>query len=237
MNIVVLISANAEWEAVKPLFPDTLISHSPFGEILHLTPDNLKPDTLHLTLYHSGWGKISSAAVMQYVIDHEAPDLVVNLGTCGGFDGCVEQGDVILVDKTFVYDIVELMETDDITPFYASALDLSWLPEPYPYPVRRGILASADSDLLPDRIPLLKSKGAIAADWETGALAWVAQKNNARLLILRTVSDVVGEHGSDAYGGIEVFQIRCRDIMKQLFDQLPGWLKTISIACSSPRSE
>lgn len=222
MKTAVLISANAEWEATKPLFPAVPVGNSPFGETLHL-----QLETFNLTLFHSGWGKISSAAVMQYVIDHDSPDLIVNLGTCGGFEGCVERGDVVLVEKTFVYDIVELMETDDISPFYASSLDLSWLPEPYPYPVRRGTLASGDSDLLPEKMPLLRSKGAIAADWESAALAWVAQKNNARLLILRAVSDVVGEHGSDAYGGMDVFRARSREIMKQLLDQLPGWLGTV----------
>jgi adenosylhomocysteine nucleosidase len=204
----------------------------------HLTPDtwplapdtsHLAPDTYDLTLFHSGWGKISSAAMMQYVIDHYSPDVVVNLGTCGGFAGLVEQGDVILVEKTFVYDIVELMSTEDVLAHYASSLDLSWLPEPYPFAVRRGTLASADSDLHPEKIPFLISKGAIAADWESAALAWVARKNNTRLLILRTVSDIVHEQGSDAYNNYEVFEARCGEIMKRLFDQLPKWLSTIQI--------
>jgi adenosylhomocysteine nucleosidase len=224
VKAAILISANAEWEATKPLFPGASITHTPFGESIHLTPD-----TWHLTLLHSGWGKISSAAAMQYVIDHSSPDLIVNLGTCGGFEGCVSQGDVILVEQTFVYDILELMEEDDISPFYASTLDLGWLPEPYPFPVRRGILASADSDLLPEKVPLLKEKGAIAADWESAALAWVAQKNKARLLILRAVSDVVHEQGSDAYNNYEVFKERTKGIMKMLFDQLPGWLEAVRL--------
>jgi adenosylhomocysteine nucleosidase len=229
VNVAILISANAEWEAVKPLFPDAHITHTPFGESIHLPPENLSPRTLCLRLFHSGWGKISSATVMQYVIDHYSPDLIVNLGTCGGFEGCVDQGDVILVEKTFVYDILELMEEDDISPYYSSNLDLSWLAEPYPFLVRRGVLASADSDLLPERIPLLKSQGAIAADWESAALAWVAQKNSARLLILRAVSDVVYEKGSDAYNNYEIFKARTRAIMKQLFDQLPGWLGCVKL--------
>jgi adenosylhomocysteine nucleosidase len=224
VKIVVLISANAEWEAVKPLFPEAPSMHTPFGESLNLTLD-----TSHLTLVHSGWGKVSSAAVMQYVIDHHSADLIVNLGTCGGFEGCVNQGDVILVEKTFVYDILELMEEGDISPFYASTLDLSWLAGPDPFPVRRGTLASADSDLLPEKISFLKSKGAIAADWESAALAWVAQKNNARLLILRAVSDIVHKQGSDAYNNYEVFKERTREIMKQLFDQLPGWLGSVRL--------
>ena len=224
MKIAVLISANAEWEAVKLIYPDVQLQNSPYGESFPL-----KMEGWEVECFHSGWGKISSAAVMQYVIGRCSPDLIVNLGTCGGFPGSVEQGDVILVEKTFVYDIVELMEEGDISVHYASVLDLSWLPDPLPYPARRGSLASADSDLLPEKIPFLQSKGAIAADWESAALAWVAQKNNARLLILRAVSDIVHEQGSDAYNNYEIFKERTREIMKKLFEQLPGWLGAVRL--------
>lgn len=231
MNIVVLISASAEWQAVKSLFPDAKLHHSPFGESINLTLEtwNLKPVTQHLTLYHTGWGKIASAAMMQYVVDKHSPDLAVNLGTCGGFAGVVDQGDVILVEKTFVYDIVELMGDPDTSAFYASSLDLGWLPEPYPHPVRRGTLASADSDVPPEKIAFLKTQGAIAADWESAALAWVAQKNHVRLLILRAVSDIVSEEGGEAYNNIELFNQRSKEIMKQLFAQLPDWLNHITM--------
>ena len=188
MKTVVVISAIAEWVAVKPLFPESKIQQFPFGECFTAVMDDR-----HITFFHSGWGKIASAGTMQYVIDKYSPDLIVNLGTCGGFEGVVKQGDVILVEKTMVYDILELMGDLDIANYYASFLDLSWLPEPYPHPARRALIASADSDLPPRKIPLLKSKGAVAADWESAALAWVAQKNNARLLILRAVSDLVNE--------------------------------------------
>jgi len=224
VKIVVLISATAEWEGVTSLFPDTAIEKSPFGDAMNLTLG-----TWNLQLFHSGWGKISSAAVMQYVISNDSPDLIVNLGTCGGFEGVIDQGDVILVEKTFVYDIVELMGDLDISTYYASTLDLSWLPEPYPYPVRRGTIASADSDLPPTKIAFLKSNGAIAADWESAALAWVARKNNARLLILRAVSDMVSEEGGEAYNNIEIFNQRAKDIMKRLFEQLPDWLNAVKL--------
>ena len=224
MKIVVLISAIAEWQGVKLLFPDSEIKQSPYGEstILEL-------EAWNLTLYHSGWGKIASAAMMQYVINHDTPDLIVNLGTCGGFEGVVNQGDVILADRTFVYDIVELMGNLDISAYYASSLDLSWLAKPYPHPARRGAIASADSDLPPDKIPFLKSNGAIAADWESAAFAWVAQKNQARLLILRGVSDMVSEQGGEAYNNLEFFNQRAKEIMKMLFEQLPDWLNAVRL--------
>lgn len=232
MKVVVLISAIAEWEGVKLLFPASQIHQSPYGETINVilgTRALSGAEWWDLELHHSGWGKIASAGMMQYVIDHYSPDLIVNLGTCGGFEGLVNQGDVILVAGTFVYDIVELMGDLDIATYYASTLDLSWLPEPYPHPARRGIIASADSDLPPGQIPFLKSKGAIAADWESAALAWVARKNNARLLILRGVSDMVSEQGGEAYGDIEIFNRRAREIMKQLFDQLPDWLEAVTV--------
>jgi adenosylhomocysteine nucleosidase len=224
VKIVVLISAIAEWEGVKLLFPALKIEQSPYGDLT-----NLMLGTQNLKLYHSGWGKIVSAAMMQYVIDHDAPDLIVNLGTCGGFEGTVNQGEVILVDRAFVYDIVELMGDLDISTYYASSVDLGWLAEPYPYPARRGAIASADSDLPPGKIAFLRSRGALAADWESAALAWVAHKNQARLLILRGVSDMVSEQGGEAYNNLEMFQQRAKDIMKMLFDQLPAWLQAVRL--------
>jgi adenosylhomocysteine nucleosidase len=224
MKTVVLISAIAEWIAVKPLFPKAKILQFPFGECFDIV---LQDE--HISFFHSGWGKIASAGSMQHVIDNHSPDLIVNLGTCGGFEGEVNQGDIILVDKTYVYDIVELMGDLDIVSYYASSLDLSWLTDPYPFPVRRGMIASADSDLPPDKIPFLKSLGAIAADWESAALAWVAQRNHARLLILRGVSDMVSEEGGEAYNNIEIFNERAKGIMQQLIEQLPDWLNAVKL--------
>ncbi len=224
MKTAVLVSAIAEWNAVKPLFPNAKLRRFPFGECFDIVMQDE-----HISFFHSGWGKIASAGSMQYVIDKYSPDLIVNLGTCGGFGEAVKLGDIILVEKTYVYDIVELMGDVDVVPYYASSLDLSWLAEPYPFPARRGTLASADSDLPPGKIASLQAGGAIAADWESAALAWVAQRNNARLLILRGVSDMVSEDGGEAYNNIEMFNERARGVMEQLIEQLPEWLNAVKL--------
>lgn len=224
MKVVVVISASVEWQGVKPLFPQVEIQRYPYGECFQVTLDEHR-----ITFFHTGWGKTSSAGALQYILDHYEPDVVVNLGTCGGFAGVVNQGDVVLAERTFIYDIVELMGDLNVLDYYSSSLDLSWLAEPYPFPVRRGLIASADSDLPPDMIPFLKSKSAIAADWESASLAWVAQKNKARLLILRTVSDLVSEDGGEVYDQIEVFNERAKEIMKRLVDQLPEWLQAVKL--------
>jgi adenosylhomocysteine nucleosidase len=224
VKTIVIISANAEWRALVPLFPAAKLAHYPYGEYFQETLNGLP-----IAFFHTGWGKTASAGALQHLIDKHNPDLVINLGTCGGFAGVVEQGDLILVERTFMYDIVELMSALDISDYYASDLDLSWLIDPEPFPTRRGLIASADSDLPPDKIEFLKSHGAIAADWESAALAWVARKNNTRLLILRMVSDIVSEDGGEAYDNIELFHERTKAIMKQLVEQLPEWVKAVKL--------
>lgn len=224
MKIVIIVSANAEWRVVKPLFPNAKFEQSPFGEF-----SDVVLDTRHMTLFHGGWGKISAAASAQYVIDRFQPDLLVNLGTCGGFEGRIERGTIILVEKSIVYDIIEQMtDADEAIEHYSTELDLSWLPRVLPFPVLRGLLVSGDRDIVLDDIPMLVKKfDAVAADWESGAIAWVAKKNRTRTLILRGVSDLVSGEGGEVYGDYELFIQRTSEIMKKLFEQLPKWIEAI----------
>jgi len=225
VRIVVLISAITEWLAVKDVLAPDALQNTPYGERFNMMITNCE-----VTFFHAGWGKTASAGAMQYVIDHFSPDVTINLGTCGGFEGEVELNDLILVERTFIYDIVELMgDFGSVPDYFASTLDLSWLPGPYPTPVRRGVLASADSDLQPDKIAQLKAQGAIAADWESAALAWVAEKNGVRLLILRAVSDLVSERGGEAYDNIRLFKERTKGIMRRLIKQLPAWIDALKL--------
>jgi adenosylhomocysteine nucleosidase len=216
--IVVLISANSEWRAAKEILHAELIQPSPFGEYFNQQ---------HITYFHGGWGKVSAAATAQYVIDQFQPHLLINLGTCGGFEGWVKRGTVILVTKTIVYDIYEQMsDPEEAIDHYSSELDLAWLPSPLPCDVQPGLLISGDRDIFPIDIPSLVQKyGAIAADWESGAIAWVARQNGVRCLILRGVTDLVGVKGGEAYGNISLFHENTKSIMKTLIDQLPLWLE------------
>lgn len=224
-HVVVLISANVEWQVVHGLFPDVTCQTSPFGQWFqaHLTVNNHLEPTV---FFHGGWGKISAAASTQYVIDHWSPMLLVNLGTCGGIEGEVEIGTILLVERTLVYDILELM-SDSIAAIthYTTELDLSWLRDPLPVSARRSLLVSADRDLVVEDIPYLKAKfAAIAGDWESGAIAYVAARNRVRCLILRGVSDLVGNKGGEAYGNFNLFTERTKIIMHGLLDALPAWI-------------
>jgi len=220
MKTVVIISANAEWRATRDLLSAPDVQSTPMGEWFEQDG---------VLFFQGGWGKISAAATAQYVIDHFNPNMLINLGTCGGFAGLIEPGEVILVERTIVYDIIEQMgDGTEAIAHYTTELDLSWLKEPFPHFVLKGLLVSADRDIVVEDIPILVEKyGAVAADWESGAIAWVAQKNNVRCLILRGVTDLVGGQGGEAYGNIELFRERTRTVMKNLLNHLPDWLAAV----------
>jgi adenosylhomocysteine nucleosidase len=232
VKTLVLISAETEWRVIRELFCTASPQRSPFGEYLDLT---LRGHPVRL--FQGGWGKISAAATAQYVLDHDRPELLVNLGTCGGLEGRVERGAIVLVEKTLVYDLIEQM-TDGAAElaFYTTDLDLSWLPAPLPHAVLRGLMVSGDRDIVVADIPrLIAEHDAIAADWESAAIAWVAQRNGARALILRGVSDLVGLAGGEAYGNQGLYLARTRAVMAQLIEQLPDWLEAVQTAVPACR--
>lgn len=226
IRAVVIISADAEWEVVCRAFSRANRQPSPFGGWF-TAKLAIRQQTEPVLFFQGGWGKIAAAASAQYVIDRWSPDLLVNLGTCGGFAGHIQTGDIILVERTVVYDIIEQMgDFDQHIAHYTTQLDLSWLDRPYPQPVRQTVLVSGDRDLLPEDIPGLNARyAAVAGDWESGAIAWVAARNHTRCLILRGVSDVVHSHGGEAYNGnIQVFVNGARQVMGRLLHALPAWL-------------
>jgi adenosylhomocysteine nucleosidase len=89
--------------------------------------------------------------------------------------------------------------------------------------VKRGTLVTGDQDADPARIKCLRLQyGAIAADWESGAVAYVAyQCNGIQCRILRVVSDMV------ASGDIvnnQTFEERIDRYLPTLLEKLPDFV-------------
>ena len=226
-DFVVLISADAEWREIKRLFPRCKCASSPYGEWFNYFYNEVPGIVKPVVFLHGGWAKTAAAGSTQYAIDRWKPRLLINLGTCGGFEGDVQRGEVILVEKTIIYDIYEQMgDPDEHIRHYMANLDISWLEGTLPMEVKRTVLVSGDRDLFWRDVPELKSKyGAIAGDWESGAIAWVAIKNDTPCLILRGVTDLVGENGGEAYDGkVNYYYENTAVIMRRLVEMLPQWL-------------
>jgi len=217
--IVILISANAEWNAICQILQPAETQKSPYGEWFLGDGGSI--------FFHGGWGKIAAAGSTQYAIDRWQPEIIINLGTCGGFEGAIARGEIILAESTVVYDIIEQMgDLEEHIDHYTTTIDLSWLDEGTPIPVYRGRLVSGDRDLLPDEIQGLQTRyGAAVGDWESGAIAWVAAQNHTPLLILRGVTDLVSISGGEAYGNSSFFAESSKRIMERLVKTLPDWIR------------
>jgi adenosylhomocysteine nucleosidase len=226
-GVAVLISADAEWTAVRARYSKLAVTASPFGEWLVRYDSGAAAAVVY---FHGGWGKIAAAGSTQYVIDHFKPRLIVNLGTCGGFGNGVRVGDIVLVDQAIVYDIVERMgDADEAIRAYTSKLDVDRWPAALRARVRVGHLVSGDRDLAPDDLAALRDRyHAVAGDWESGAIAWVAARNHVPVLVLRGVSDVVSAGGDATYGAPDEWKRRARDTMNAVMSLLDEALPALS---------
>jgi adenosylhomocysteine nucleosidase len=228
VRIAVVISANTEWKTVKKRFPDEKYFSSPWGEYFYT--DKCSKNKEKLLFFHEGWGKTAAAGATQYVIDRFDPEILLNIGTCGGFEGKTEIFDIILADETIIYDIKEAMgDSKEAIADYTTKLDLSWLDTlNFPVKVKRSVLVSADRDLVPLEINELRTLyNAIAGDWESGSIAYVSNRNDKKLLILRGVTDIVSTRSGEAYNNFSLFEYRTDLVMNKLLDELPLWVEFI----------
>jgi len=212
-DTVIVVSANAEWKALSSILkPSEKTCHnSPYGQWFNWTINDKK-----VVFFHGGWGKIDAAGSAQYVIDKFKPELIINIGTAGGFPGRVKKGDVLLVNKTITYDIYEKMgDSKEAVDYYSTELN-------YPkininHAIKISPIVSADQDLFPEKIEMLSKKyGASAGDWESSAIAHVAKKNNVKCYIIRGITDVVYPTGSATYGDYRTFERETEKVMFKL---------------------
>ncbi len=223
--VLIVLSANSEWRAASNYYRDQASLATPYGEAMQIDIGS------HPVVFmQGGWGKVSAAASCQYGLQRWNPRVVINLGTCGGFAGRVARGTILLVTETIIYDIYEQMgDPQAAIRFYNCRLDISWLNEPYPQTVQRARLISADRDIIAHEIDqLVEQFDAVAADWESGAIAWVCQRNGVRCLILRGISDLVSAEGGEAYGNPDLFHQSSSEIVTGLLDHLAEWLRCVS---------
>lgn len=221
-DFVVLISADFEWQALLEIFHPSELMNSPLGDYFYHQLGNHS-----LLFYNSGWGKTRSAAATQLVIERWTPGLIINIGTCGGLDGFAEVGEILLITKTFIYDLIERMaDYQEALDYYSAELETDWIGPNLPCNTRRSTIASADQDIDFKNHKLLSETFKVpAADWESAPIAWVARKNETPCLILRGVSDIVKATSSESDNNLSLWQDRTRAIMQKIIADLPFYLE------------
>ncbi|TGN18374.1 5'-methylthioadenosine/S-adenosylhomocysteine nucleosidase [Leptospira idonii] len=217
-NIVIIVSANAEWNSVKNIVKanSDILKQSPYGEFFFAdnSDSSFKENVI---FFHGGWGKIDSAASTQWAISNLNPKLIINIGTAGGFDKKVRMFDVILAKNAFVYDIIERMyDSQSAIHHYKTEMKL----DPsirLPKNLIHANIISADQDLDPSQIDTLSNLyDASAADWESASIARVCSKNDIQVIILRGISDIVSSKGSITYNNKKAFEKNTDIVMQKL---------------------
>lgn len=223
-RIVVLISADAEWAPTKEALQPADVERTPYGE--SFTHDIAGERIVFL---NGGWGKIAAAASTEYAISRWRPAVLVNLGTCGGIAGRVECGAKLLVTRAITYDIYEGIDPNlDAVAAYTTDIDVSWFAGPLPAGISRASIVSADRDLVPEQIgDLVQRYDAIAGDWESSAIAYVAARRQTPLLIIRGVSDLVSPAGGEAIGALPLYRERAAATMRSLLDDLAALVPSL----------
>lgn len=152
-----------------------------------------------LVVCKSGIGKVNSAAMCQYIIDHYQVDLVINSGCAGSLLSKVKIMDVILssyvtyhdfnptrimqfsvpedgkvtASPTLIHKAEEALARLDITNYYIA-------------PIASGDCFVTNSTM---RDEIYEATGAYAVDMESGSIGHVCKLNNVPFLSIRTISD------------------------------------------------
>ena len=215
IDTVFIISANSEWKAFTTAFSGCAASKVSLRRILFY---GSKKRAVHRCFFFTGDGeKFLPQDLHSMLLTAGNPKLIVNLATCGGFGANIKKGDIINVTKTITYDIIEAMgDSSEAIQFYSSDVDYTLLPKVLQPQVVNDLIVSADRDIVPAEIERLKKMyNARVGDWESSSIAFVAKKNNTRLIILRGVSDVVSIKGDETYGNNAAWESGADMVMKK----------------------
>ncbi len=158
-----------------------------------------------IVLLQSGIGKVSAAIGTTILLDHFAPDVVINTGSAGGFDRSLTMGDVVISNEVRHHDA-------DVTAFGYEIGQMAGQPAAYQADERlieiaekalsalgdthavRGLICSGDAfiatkeqvDTIRTNFPTI-----VAAEMEASAVAQVCEQFKVPFVIVRAISDVV----------------------------------------------
>jgi len=153
-RVLIMVSANVEWKATLPLLHGATEHPSPYGTWVSAP---LGHETA--IFFHGGYGKVAAAGSTQWAIDTFQPELILNIGTVGGFGSGIAVGDIMMATETIIYDIIERMgDPDEAIADYSTKLDTRAWPARLASRVKPARLISADQDIAPEAVDALEAK-------------------------------------------------------------------------------
>lgn len=161
-----------------------------------------------IILLRSGVGKVN-AAMSTTLLNHLYPcDLIINIGSAGGFDSQLNIGDIIIATEIRNYDVdvtafgYEFGQVPKMPAFFQSDKSLVELAEQSAkeitkYKIVKGLVVSGDSFMNNlAQIAYIKEKfnSILAAEMEACAIAQVCYQFKIPFIVIRSISDIVGKN-------------------------------------------
>ncbi|MFH5881530.1 MAG: 5'-methylthioadenosine/adenosylhomocysteine nucleosidase [Candidatus Izemoplasmataceae bacterium] len=174
------------------------------NKINHLTFYETKTNNHHLTMILSGIGKVNAAYATTKLIEHYQVEILLNSGVAGGIN--VNHQAVVLSEQVTYHDVdVRAFnyvkgQVPGLNPtFKADSMLLEkafQIAKKLHIDVHTGTIASGDQFItslspLEDVIALYDNLNAI--EMEAGAIAHIAHLEQVPFLIIRSISDVIGD--------------------------------------------
>ncbi|MFT8318324.1 MAG: 5'-methylthioadenosine/S-adenosylhomocysteine nucleosidase [Sporolactobacillus sp.] len=167
-----------------------------------------------VVLLQSGIGKVNAAIGTTLLIDHYAPDQVINTGSSGGTDQTLAIGDVVISTEVFHHDV-------DATAFnykqgQVPGMPASFLPDQElvelatvvaqqmaeNHQIIQGAIGSGDAFMSdPERIEALKKvfPRMKTVEMEAAAIAQTCYRFDVPFLIVRSLSDIAGKSSNISF--------------------------------------
>jgi len=166
-----------------------------------------------LILLKSGIGKVNAAMTTTILMQEFKPDLVLNIGSAGGFDEELEVGAVVISDEVRHHDVdatvfgYELGQVPQMPAAYIANKELIELAvqavdEIGEHQHAVGLIATGDSFMSdPERVALVKQQfpEMKAAEMEAAAVAQVCFQYNTAFVVIRALSDIAGKESSVSF--------------------------------------
>ncbi len=166
--------------------------------------------THDIILVKSGIGKVNAAMSTTLLNYHFSTDIVINIGSAGGFDDQLNIGDIVIGSEIRNYDVdvtafgYEYGQVPKMPAYFQSDKKLMTIAQNCAdnftaHKIVKGLIISGDSfmnNLLQINAIKEKFNRILAAEMEASAIAQVCYLFKVPFIIIRSISDSVG---SDAH--------------------------------------
>ncbi|MFC4411047.1 5'-methylthioadenosine/S-adenosylhomocysteine nucleosidase [Chungangia koreensis] len=166
-----------------------------------------------IILLKSGIGKVNAAMSTTLLLNQFKPEVVLNIGSAGGFDESLEVGSVVISDEVRHHDVdvtifgYEMGQVPQLPPAFKAderliSLAKETVEEMDEHTYGVGLIATGDSFMNdPDRVEKVRLQfpAMKASEMEAAAVAQVCHQFGIPFVVIRALSDIAGKESNISF--------------------------------------